>query len=92
MEAPPGILLISGPAVKPGKIAAGVYDIAPTVLYLFGLPLDKNMDGRPLQEIFRLSRKLKYAVYSLKQTGKGKRNQDADRETIEELKSLGYIN
>ncbi len=92
MDAPPGILLVNGPSVRPGKISACIYDIAPTILYLFGLPVDRNMDGRPLQDVFKLSRKLKYAVYALDKGKKGKRNQDADRETIEELKALGYIN
>jgi len=92
MAAPPGILLVKGPSVMPGKTAAGIYDIAPTILYLFGLPLDRNMDGRPLQDIFKLSRKLRYSVYTLDKSRKGARNKDADRETIEELKALGYIN
>jgi predicted AlkP superfamily phosphohydrolase/phosphomutase len=92
MEAPPGILLVKGPSVKPGKITAGIYDIAPTILYLFGLPVDRNMDGRPLQDVFKLSRKLKYSLYTLNKNKKGARNQAADREAIEELKALGYIN
>ena len=92
MDAPPGILLVKGPSVKPGKINACIYDIAPTILYLFGLPVDKNMDGRPLQDVFKLSRKLKYSLYTLDKNRKGPRNKDADREAIEELKALGYIN
>ena len=93
MPAPPGILLIKGPAVKPGKISkAGIFNITPTVLYLFGLPLDKSMDGQPLKDIFRLTRKIKYTSYILGKNKKSIRNQDADREAIEELKSLGYIN
>lgn len=92
MPAPPGILLVKGPAVRPGKIArAGVFDITPTVLYLFGLPLDKTMDGQPLKDIFTLDRKMRYTSYVLDKNKKSLRNQDADRETIEELKTLGYI-
>ncbi|MCX6349243.1 MAG: alkaline phosphatase family protein, partial [Candidatus Aureabacteria bacterium] len=92
MPAPPGILLIKGPAVRPGKISrAGIFDITPTVLYLFGLPLDKSMDGQPLKDIFRLVRKIRYTSYVLNKNKKFKHHQDADREAIEELKSLGYI-
>jgi len=29
-----------------------VYDIAPTILHMFGLPIPSNMDGRVLLEIF----------------------------------------
>jgi predicted AlkP superfamily phosphohydrolase/phosphomutase len=92
MPAPPGILLVKGPAVKPGKTAACIYDIAPSVLYLLGLPLDKNMDGKPLRDIFRLSRKVKHTSYSLDKSKKNIARKDSDRETLEELKSLGYIN
>ncbi|MBU4267307.1 MAG: alkaline phosphatase family protein [Acidobacteria bacterium] len=92
MEAPPGILLVRGPSVKPGKINACIYDIAPTILYLFGLPVDRNMDGRPLQDVFKLSRKLKYSLYTLDRDKKSIARKDSDRETLEELKALGYIN
>ncbi len=30
-----------------------IYDIAPTILHMFGLPIPKDMDGRVLTEIFR---------------------------------------
>jgi predicted AlkP superfamily phosphohydrolase/phosphomutase len=93
MPAPPGILLIKGPTVRPGKIPrAGVFDITPTVLYLLGLPLDKSMDGQPLKDVFKLVRKIRYTSYILNKDKKSKRYQDADREAIEELKALGYIN
>lgn len=92
MPAPPGILLVKGPAVKPGKTEAGIYDIAPSVLYLFGLPLDKNMDGQPLRSIFNLSRKVKHTVYSLDKSKKGIARKDSDKDTLAELKALGYIN
>jgi len=29
-----------------------IYDITPTVLHMFGLPIVKDMDGRALTEIF----------------------------------------
>ena len=90
--APPGILLVRGPAVKPGKISACIYDIAPSILYLFGLPLDKNMDGQPLRGIFKLNRKMKTTVYALDKSKKGIARKDSDRDTLEELKALGYIN
>ncbi|KUK00136.1 MAG: Type I phosphodiesterase/nucleotide pyrophosphatase [Thermococcales archaeon 44_46] len=49
-----GIFLINGPNVEPKKeLKANIYDIAPTILYLFGLPPDPDMDGRILYEVFK---------------------------------------
>lgn len=49
-----GIFLVYGPNIK--KCAqiqdAKIYDIAPTILHIFGLHIPKDMDGRVLKEIF----------------------------------------
>ena len=44
---PDGIVLLSGPGVRPGRLegAANLYQIAPTLLYLLGLPQDERMVG-----------------------------------------------
>jgi len=49
-----GIFLAYGPDIKKGcKIEnAKIYDIAPTILHIFGLPIPNDMDGRVLMEIF----------------------------------------
>lgn len=49
-----GILLAYGPGIrKDYKIEnAKIYDIAPTILHIFGLPVPNDMDGRVLTEIF----------------------------------------
>ena len=52
-----GIFLAFGNEIKnSGERLKGVkiYDIAPTVLHIFGLPIPKSMDGRVLKEIFKL--------------------------------------
>lgn len=91
-DAPGGILMIKGPEVKNGMIKqASVFDISPTILNLFGLPIGKNMDGRVLKEIFKFKRKMKYKVYKLEKDGKIKRSKSYDKESLEELKSIGYI-
>jgi len=49
-----GIFLAYGKGIKKGyKIeGAKIYDIAPTILHIFGLPIPNDMDGRVLMEIF----------------------------------------
>ncbi len=48
-----GIFLAYGPSIKKGaKINAEIYDIAPTILHIFGLPIPKDMDGKVLMRIF----------------------------------------
>lgn len=93
MKAPDGILLISGPQVRKGMIKkAGVFDVAPSILNLLDLAVDRNMDGRVLSEIFRFHRPKRYKIYKLKLEKTGKRDREYDRETMKDLKSLGYIN
>lgn len=50
-----GIFIAYGSDVKQGieVINARIYDIAPTILHMFGLPVPDDMDGRVLKEIFR---------------------------------------
>jgi predicted AlkP superfamily phosphohydrolase/phosphomutase len=52
MSAPPGILVMSGAGIRSGTVLDGaqVFDIAPTVLALMGLPPEPSMDGRVLEE------------------------------------------
>ena len=91
-KAPDGFFMIHGPKVKNGMIKnASVFDIAPTILNLYDLPVGKNMDGRVLKEAFKFERKIKYKPYKLKKGRKTKRNKDYEKESLEELKSIGYI-
>ncbi len=94
LEKPPdGICLIAGPGVKPGKITLpGIYDIAPTVLYLLGLPLNRDMDGQPLFKAFSFRNPIRYTEYKKKKPQFVKRNRELDERALQELKALGYIN
>jgi predicted AlkP superfamily phosphohydrolase/phosphomutase len=51
--APPGLLLAYGEGIRPGATLAGasVLDVAPTLLYLLGLPVARDMEGRVLTEM-----------------------------------------
>lgn len=49
---PPGVLVISGPGVRRNVEfdGASIYDVAPTLLALYGEPASLEMPGRPLLE------------------------------------------
>ena len=53
-----GILVLHGPDVRRGVTlpTVAIEDVAPTVLYLLGLPTDAEMDGRVLTEAFEPGR------------------------------------
>ncbi|RKY21697.1 MAG: hypothetical protein DRQ55_03310 [Planctomycetota bacterium] len=47
-----GVLIASGPAIRPGAVAAAeLLDIAPTVLAALGLPGSRQTEGRVLDEL-----------------------------------------
>lgn len=50
-----GILMMRGPNIVQDELVHGasLLDITPTILQVFGLPLGRDMDGRPLLEAFR---------------------------------------
>lgn len=52
-DAPDGVLIVSGKDVLPGSKpeSAHVYDVAPTVLALLGMPASSNMEGKVLTEV-----------------------------------------
>jgi len=55
-----GIFVCSGKSIRKGvKInCVTIYDIAPTVLHILGLPIPSDMDGRVLVEIFEDNSKI----------------------------------
>ena len=97
-----GVLFVSGPGIERGGSLEGasVLDIAPTVLALSGLPVPRDMDGRPLTEITTGAFRDEYpVVYVDTYETSGERSGDespiespVDDEIKEMLRSLGYIN
>jgi predicted AlkP superfamily phosphohydrolase/phosphomutase len=52
-NAPDGFLLAYGSDVEPGRrIRGSVVDVAPTVLYFFGVPVARDVDGVARTDIF----------------------------------------
>ncbi len=52
-RAPDGFLLAFGAAVEPGRHQRGsIVDVTPTILYFFGLPVARDMDGYARADLF----------------------------------------
>jgi type I phosphodiesterase/nucleotide pyrophosphatase len=91
-----GLLVLSGAAVKPGPLPAGSErDVAPTILHLLGLPVSAELEGAPredaLADAFRAKNPVRrVATYGRPPAGRA-RDSAFDREMLEELRSLGYI-
>jgi len=90
-----GIVIMKGPGIKAGYTLKNphIYDITPTLLYLFSLPVAEDMDGKVLVDAFRSQRKvLRVPTYETEEkTIKARKKKALDNEMLEDLKSLGYI-
>lgn len=96
-NAPPGIILFSGPGVQPGAVRrTTIYDVTPTLLALVGLPASTDMPGRVITEAFTpearvalrfkpVDRKFQPRPVSAPTAA------DVDPELLEKLRALGYI-
>jgi Tfp pilus assembly protein PilF len=96
-----GMLLFSGPRVAPSpkRGRASIYDLAPTVSALLGLPIDSRMKGRVLSDSFRpplpsprkedLRASVPVSLLPVAATSDAtRRDADARRQ---ELRALGYL-
>lgn len=99
---PPGIVLMQGGPVKRGAVLQGadVYDLYPTLLYLLGLPVPQDVQGKVLLEAldpaFVRAHPVRavpsYAGLGLSPGIPGAaRDGDMNAAEIEKLKALGYI-
>lgn len=96
-----GIVILSGPAIRPGRLdTSSLLDVAPTVLYLLGLPKGEDMPGRVLEEAIApsfLDRFPRRSLPSYEALGRARQAADlvadsrVDQEMIEKLRSLGYV-
>jgi hypothetical protein len=98
-HSPPGVILVLGPSVRPGAIArASVYDVAPTLLHLLGLPVAADMPGRvlPIWKAGAPQDRAPLTVRSYGNPAEPIREGEADPEEMERtreyLRSLGYVN
>jgi len=61
-HAPFGVFVAAGPGIKKGEHVHGasILDITPTLLTLFDLPIGRDMDGKPLMDIYETPKESKY--------------------------------
>ena len=93
-----GILVCHGPAIREGHTLplAAIEDVAPTVLYLLGLPVDADMDGRVLTEALRPERLAAAPIavaaepYALPENG-FRYTADDEQRIQDMLEGLGYV-
>ena len=96
-----GVLVASGKYFKRNyKIQkAHIMDMAPTILYLMGCPIDRDMDGKVIEEMltgeFLENNEIVYQGYDSEDQATERQLKTYDREErkiIEEnLKGLGYL-
>jgi len=100
MKTPPdGVIILSGPLFKKNHKIEGatLLDITPTLLYMQGLPIGRDMDGKVLFDAFQPAFVKKYSPTLVASHDKGERQKgeaatsEMDEEILEDLKSLGYI-
>ena len=102
--APEGVFIISGPGIKTDNPLGRIHvtDILPTLCYILGIPVGRDMDGRVVDEIFRESspqaHQISYTDSYEKfiipgQTRKGykKYRQRDGKEMMERLRAIGYV-
>lgn len=92
-----GILMAYGDLIRGnGKIEnANLKDMAPTILHLMGCPIDKQIDGRVIKEIFAEDSKPyqegpEYTSGQNEKTKEGMSKQEEEK-IKQRLKNLGYL-
>lgn len=95
-----GIFMAVGPNIRKGVRLerSSIMDLAPTILHMFGHPVDEDVDGRVLTDIFEPGSDCAKREVRRERTGKGPRERKGFERTKEEedmikerLRSLGYL-
>jgi predicted AlkP superfamily phosphohydrolase/phosphomutase len=95
---PEAVLLLSGPDVQPGVSVEGanILDLAPTILYLLGVPVPDDMDGQVLTRALKEERLRSQPVAWQPATSTDPIPDDLDfeaedAEIKDRLRALGYL-
>lgn len=91
-----GLLVLAGEAVEARELGLVTErDLAPTLLYLVGLPRSRELGGRVLDAAvaasFRAAHPPREVATYGRRTHAGPRESGFDAQMLEELRSLGYI-
>ena len=100
VHAPDGILMLHGPHIRQREFAGQplIQDVTATILYLLGLSISEDLDGRVLSETLDPEFWAAHPVEHVRATGAGRAEDSVsdysreDAEAIEKrLRGLGYI-
>lgn len=92
-----GVLFLRGPHVRAGQVLerGTPYDLMPTLAWLLGLPLSRELPGSPLAEAFEADFARSLPVTRVPSYGPRPAGpllpSSADPEILESLRSLGYL-
>ena len=93
-----GMLIMKGGPMRKGVRVEGaqIRDLAPTILYSMGVPIPRDMDGKPLLEAFQ-EEYVKSLALTYNEVGSGRELKDTgyteegEKEIEERLRGLGYL-
>jgi len=91
---PEGIILFYGKDVRMGKISADIYNLAPTILWFFDMPVGSDMPGQVLKEAFNFPDKPIRYIKSYQgkiQIPVKYQSRKLRKEEKEKLRAVGYI-
>jgi hypothetical protein len=91
-----GLLVLCGGPIVPADLGTvSERDVAPTVLHLLGLPRSRELDGHVLEAALSGDFRRAHPVRSVDSYGRRPAGRPADsafdRDVLDELKSLGYV-
>jgi predicted AlkP superfamily phosphohydrolase/phosphomutase len=97
-HSPDGIFIISGKGIKQNASLKNpsILDITPTILYMYNLPIARDMDGRVLTELFEPQYLEAHPISYIESYGApGKTfkgfKEEMSEDQLKKLKALGYI-
>jgi len=94
LHRPDGVIFMAGAGIKQGHQVDGssIMDVAPTILYLLGMPVPRFMDGQVLLDMLSAPDKVRYSEtddYSDAQ--REGYSEDEEEAVREKLAGLGYL-